>query len=131
MKGPSYTGSTWPTYPAADTKADACVRACVRTKSLQSCPTLETAWTVVHQAPLSTVLFRQEYWSGLPCPPPGDLPNPGIEPASSALQADSLPLSHRGSPQGRYQCLNFRMPTTCDCFSHPGQSFKFIIISTL
>ena len=42
---------------------------------------------------------RQEYWSGLPCPPPRDLPNPGIETASPALQADSLPLSQQGSPQ--------------------------------
>jgi len=42
--------------------------------------------------------FRQEYWSGLPCPPPGDLPNPEIEPTSPALQADSLPWSHWGSP---------------------------------
>ena len=44
---------------------------------------------------------KQEYWSGLPCPPPGDLPDPGIEPmfpVSSALQADSLLLSHRGTP---------------------------------
>ena len=41
---------------------------------------------------------RQEYWSGLPCLPPGHLPNPGIEPESPALQADSLPLSHQGSP---------------------------------
>ena len=44
--------------------------------------------------------FRQEYWSGLPCPPPGDRPNPGTKPASpasSSLQADSLPLSHQGS----------------------------------
>ena len=39
---------------------------------------------------------RQEYWSGLPCPSPGDLPDPGIEPVSPALQADSLPLSHQG-----------------------------------
>ena len=39
-------------------------------------------WTVTHQAPLSTGFFRQEYWSGLPCPPPGDLPDPGIEPGS-------------------------------------------------
>ena len=38
-------------------------------------------WTVAHQAPLSMAFSRQEYWSGLPCPPPGDLPNPGIEPA--------------------------------------------------
>ena len=39
-----------------------------------------TLWTVAHQAPLSMGFPRQEYWSGLPCPPPGDLPNPGIEP---------------------------------------------------
>ena len=39
-------------------------------------------WTVAHQAPLSTGFFRQEHWSGLPCPPPGDLPDPGIEPVS-------------------------------------------------
>ena len=41
-----------------------------------------TLWTVAHQAPLSTGFSRQEYWCGLPCPPPGDLPDPGIEPAS-------------------------------------------------
>ena len=55
-------------------------------------------WTVAHQAPLSMELSRQEYWSGLSCPPPGHLPYPGIElesSASSALQADSLPLSYQ------------------------------------
>ena len=41
---------------------------------------------------------RKEYWSGLPCPPPGDLPHPGIEPGSPALQVKSLPLSYQGSP---------------------------------
>ena len=41
-----------------------------------------TQWTAAHQAPLFTGFSRQEYWSGLPCPPPGDLPNPGIKPAS-------------------------------------------------
>ena len=51
---------------------------------------LEILWTVAHQAPSSKGLSRQEYWSGLPCPLPGDLPNPGIEPRSPALQADSL-----------------------------------------
>ena len=50
-------------------------------------------WTVTHQAPLSMGFSRQEYWSGLPCPSPGDLPNPGIEPGSLALQADSLLLN--------------------------------------
>ena len=59
-----------------------------------------TIWTVTRQS-LSMGFSRQEYWSRLPFPPPGYLPNPGIEPmspASPALQADSLPLSHRGSP---------------------------------
>ena len=51
---------------------------------------LATPWTVAHQAPLSMEFSRQEYWSGLPFLPPGDLPNPGIKPGSPALQADSL-----------------------------------------
>ena len=53
---------------------------------------LETPWTIVHQAPMSVGFSRQEYWSGLPCPPTRDLPDPGIEPVSPvapALQADS------------------------------------------
>ena len=53
-----------------------------------------TPWTVAYQAPLSMGFPRKQYWSGLPCPPPGDLPNPGIKPTcsvSSALPADSLP----------------------------------------
>ena len=41
-----------------------------------------TPWTEAHQAPLSMQFFQQEYWSGLPCPPPGDLPNPGVKPPS-------------------------------------------------
>ena len=51
----------------------------------QLCPVLYTPWTIAHQAPLFVVLSRQEYWSGLPCPPPRHLPNPGVEPASPAL----------------------------------------------
>ena len=54
-------------------------------------PTLVTPWTVAHQAPLSIKFSRHEYWSRLPFPSPGDLPNPGIEPGSPALKADSLP----------------------------------------
>ena len=50
-----------------------------------------TPWTVAHQALLSMGFSRQEYWSGLPVPSPGYLPNPGIEPETPALQADSLP----------------------------------------
>ena len=65
------------------------------------CSTLCTPWTVAHQAPLPMGFSRQEYWSGLPCPPPGDLPNPWIKtasPVAPALQVGSLLLSHRGSP---------------------------------
>ena len=50
------------------------------------------------QAPLSTAFPRNEYRGGLPFPSPGHLPNPAIEPVSPALQADSVPLSHPGSP---------------------------------
>ena len=50
-----------------------------------------TPWTVAHQAPLSVGFSRKEYWTGLPFPSPRDLPNPGIEPGSPVLQADSLP----------------------------------------
>ena len=57
-----------------------------------------TPWTVARQAPLSMGFPRQEYWSGLPFPSPRHLLNPRIEPRSPALQADSLPLSHQGSP---------------------------------
>ena len=62
---------------------------------------LATVWTIAHRAPLSLGFSRQEYWSGLPFPSPGDLPNPGIEPkspAASALQPDSLPLSQQAGP---------------------------------
>ena len=59
---------------------------------------LATQWMIALQAPLSMGFSRQEYWNGLPCTPPGDLPDPGIEPTSSVLQADSLPLSHQESP---------------------------------
>ena len=60
-----------------------------------------TPWTVACQAPLSMGFSRQEHWSGLPYPPPGDLPDPGMEPVSPAfpaLLANSLLLSHQGNP---------------------------------
>ena len=56
----------------------------------QSCPSLEIPWTVAHQAPLSMGFSRREYWSDLPFPSPGDLPDPGIKPRSPALHADYL-----------------------------------------
>ena len=51
-------------------------------------------------------ISQQEYWIGLPCPPPGDPPDPGIEPVSPELQADSLPLSHQGSHGFLYYSSN-------------------------
>ena len=55
-------------------------------------------WTVAYQASPSMEFSRQEYWSGLPFPSPGDLPDSGIEPRSPGLQADALHLSHQGNP---------------------------------
>ena len=66
-----------------------------------------TPWTAACRAPLSMGFSRQEYWSGLPRPPPGYLPNPGIEPRSSTLQADSLPLNHQGSLPGK--CIEIQL----------------------
>ena len=95
-----------------------------------------TVWTVACQAPLSMRFSRQEYPSGLPCPPPGDLPNLGTEPRSPTLQADSLPseppgktiitqvvayLSSRGSSQPRNRTrlqgasLPAELPRMPDC----------------
>ena len=62
----------------------------VKVKSLSRVRLFATLWTVAHQAPLSMGFSRQEYWSGLPFPPPGDLPDPGTEPRSPVLQADTL-----------------------------------------
>ena len=56
-------------------------------------------WTVAYQASPSMGFSRQEYWSGLPFPSPGDLPNPGIEPVSPTLQADALPSEPPGKPK--------------------------------
>ena len=67
--------------------------------SLSGVQLFVTPWTVACQAPLSMGFSRQEYWNGLPCPPPGDLPNPGIKPRSSATlhcRQILLPLSYWG-----------------------------------
>ena len=68
------------------------------TLNIMMCPTLATPWTVACQAPLSMGFSRQEYWSGLPFPFPGDLPDPRIERGSPALQADTLPTELQGKP---------------------------------
>ena len=71
------------------------------------CNPLWPLWTVAHQAPLSMGYSRQEYWSGLPCPTPGDLPDLGIKPGSPVLQADSLLLSHLGRCKHQVYCSPF------------------------
>ena len=70
-----------------------------------------TPWTVSCQGPLSMGFSRQGYRSGLPCPPPGDLPSPRTEPISSTWQADSFLLSHQGSP-----CLHIHRIKLWSCF---------------
>ena len=62
------------------------------------CPACDPMDCIARQAPLPMVFCRQEYWSGFPFPSPRDLPNPGIEPRSPALQADSLPSKSPGKP---------------------------------
>ena len=68
-----------------------------------------TLWTVACQAPLSMRFSRQEYWSGLPCPPQGDLPNPGDEPRSPALQVDFLPSEPPVKPQSDIYRSEYKM----------------------
>ena len=70
-------------------------------QSLSRVRLFATAWTVAAQAPPSMGFSRQEYWSGVPLPPPGDLPHPGIEPRSPALQADALPSEPPRKPEER------------------------------
>ena len=67
-------------------------------KSLSCVRLFATPWTVAYQAPPSMGFSRQEYWSGLPFPSPGDLPDPGIEPRSPTFQADALTSEPPGKP---------------------------------
>ena len=75
----------------------------LKVKSLSLVQLFATPWTVAYQAPPSMEFSRQECWSGLPFPSPGDLPDPGIKPGSPALQADALP----SEPPGKWNVLKF------------------------
>ena len=75
----------------------------VKVKSLSRVRLFVTLWTVAHQAPPSMGFSRQEYWSGLPFPSPGDLPYPGIESRSPALQADAL----TSQLPGKFYCIYY------------------------
>ena len=76
--------------------------------SLSHAQLFATAWTIAHQAPLSVEVFRQEYWSGLPFPPPGDLPDPGIQPASPELAGRFFTIEPLGKP-----CMLFTFAFEC------------------
>ena len=101
---------------------------CIVKVKLLSCVQLfATPWTAAHQAPPSMGFSRQEYWSGLPFPSPGDLPNPGIELRSPALQADALtsePQSLKKMKVLVTQRLTFCDPMDC---SSPGSSIHGIL----
>ena len=72
----------------------------MKVKSLSRVRLLATPWTTANQAPPSMGFSRQEYWSGLPFPSPRDLPDPGIEPRSPALQTDALTSEPPGKQAG-------------------------------
>ena len=94
-------------------KRTLCVRARV---GGHLCPTLcDPVNCIARQAPLSTGFSRQEYWSGLPFPPVGGLPNPGVEPTAPALQVDSLPPSHQGSLKSSKQDFYGKYPIFKRC----------------
>ena len=82
-----------------------------------------TPWTVAYQAPQSMEFSRQEYWSGLPLPSPGDLPDPGIVPRSPELQADTLPSEPPGKPQRKHILKS--KPTT----HHESESDSCSVVS--
>ena len=107
------------------TRQEGCLCECLVT---QLCPTLSNPWNVAHQAPLSMGFSRQEYWSGLPRPPPSNRRDSGSEPLSPALQADSLPSEPPGKPSEAVQdacnllaMLSFRQIAGLEeAFLHPG-----------
>ena len=78
----------------------------VKVKSLSRVQLFATPWAVAYQAPLSMGFSRQVYWSGLPFPSPGNLPNPGIKLGSPALQTDSLPTDLQGKPKHLVELTN-------------------------
>ena len=86
-----------------------CKEGKVKVLVAQSCRLFAIPWTATRQAPLSMTFSRQEYWSGLPCPSPRDLPDPGIKPRSPELQVDSLPLE----PPGKPSLLDRKPPNAC------------------
>ena len=92
-------------------------RSKVKVNSLSHVRLFATPWTVAYQAPPSIGFSRQEYWSGLPFPSPGDLPDPGIEPRSPTFQADAL----TSEPPGKFQVKGSEIVVQSSRWSHWDQ----------
>ena len=88
----------------------------------------ETPWTVAHQPPLPMEFSRQEYWSGLPFPSPGD-PYPGIEPGPLALQVDYLPQQHPTVVLGKKKYFPYRLINRGKCWTIVEDLMVYEIIS--
>ena len=114
------------------------LKAKVKVKSLSRVQLFATPWTIAYQAPLSMEFSRQEYWSGLLFPSPGDLPDPGIEPRSPTLQADASPSEPPGKPllkpsfiqRERNFLLRYKWHTTLYQASHVALVVKNLIPTT-
>ena len=87
-----------------------------------------TPWTASPQAPLSMRFSRQGYWSALPFPSPGDLPNPGIETRSPALQADSLPTELQGKPMTNLDSILKSRDITLSTKVHQVKAMVFPVV---
>ena len=94
----------------------------VKGKSLSRVRLFATPWTVAHQALPSMGFSRQEYWSGLPFPSPGDLPDPGIKPRSPTLQADALTSEPPGNAAEKARAYHSQ------CFGHQGMKLALMFI---
>ena len=91
-------------------------------KSLSHVRLFVTPWTVAHQAPPSMEFSRQEYWSGLPFPSPGNLPDPGMEPRSPSLGADALPSEPPGNPTWLKGGIKNKINQSCQKQSKPNRT---------
>ena len=100
-----------------------CVRERARASLLQSRLTV-TPWTAARQAPLSMGFSRQEYWSGLPCPPPGDLPHPAIEPRSPARTGGFFTTEPLGNPRRDLDEGESSKKEQCNCSGQRKQPLQ-------
>ena len=97
-----------------------------KVKLLSHARLFATPWTVAYQASLSMELSRQGYWSGLPFPSPGGLPDPGIEPRSPTLQADTLPSEPPGKPKSQLKRIYFLTDIFLSMISFLSANYNFL-----